>query len=104
MNLGCLESVFCSFPSWGPSRGTAGGGLVAWWLQYPLFTVKAGNIVCSQGQGDGEPFENKTIILLFGVRKIYLNHTNQCLPRLVSHKVSLKKAFSTLALLIFGAG
>ena len=104
MNLGHLESVSCSFPSWVPSRGTTVGGLVAWWLQYPLFTDKAGNIICSQGQVDGETFENKTIILLFGVRKIYLNHTNQCLPRLPSHKVSLKKAFSTLALMIFGAG
>lgn len=73
-----------------PPRGTAGGGLVAWWLQYPLFTDKAGNIVCSQGQS-GETFENKTIILLFGVRKIYLNHTNQCLPRLASHKLSLRR-------------
>ena len=62
MNLGHLESLPCSFPSWVPSRGTAGGGLVAWWLQYPLFTDKAGNIVCSQGQVDGETFENKTIM------------------------------------------
>ena len=45
MNLGHLESVSCSFPSWVPSRGTSGGGLVAWWLRYPLFTDKAGNIV-----------------------------------------------------------